>query len=421
MDKTIVVIGGGPAGFFGAITAAETNPAARIILLEKHRSVLSKVRISGGGRCNVTHACFDPAVLVQNYPRGCKALRGPFMQFQPKDTIAWFEKRGVMLKTEEDGRMFPITDSSETIMQCLISEARKAGVDVRTECGVETIHKQAPHFILTLTTGETLNCDQIVIATGSTPKTYQWLKMLGHTITPLVPSLFTFNIPESPFHDLAGVSVPKAHLHIVDTKLSQTGPLLMTHWGLSGPAVLKLSAFGARILHDLHYQATVQINWVADGAFENTKTMLQEMRKRVPNRQISSEALFELPRNLWKRLLELAKIPEKHCFRDLSNKQIEEILAILHACRLKISGKTTYKDEFVTCGGVDLDEVNFKTMESRKCPGLYFAGEVLDIDGVTGGFNFQNAWTTGWIAGKNIGKSQMIVGKNAKLNTDQHR
>jgi hypothetical protein len=397
---TLIVIGGGAAGFFGAIAAAQANPDARVILLEKTRQPLAKVRISGGGRCNVTHACFDPALLVQHYPRGNKALRGPFTRFQPRDTIAWFAACGVQLKTEADGRMFPVTDSSETIIHCLLNQARLANVEVRTECGVSAIERKETGFELLLNNEERLSCARLLVATGGTAKTFGWLEALGHTIQPLVPSLFTFNVPDSPLKELSGISVPKAHLHIEGTSLEQTGPLLITHWGFSGPAVLKLSAWGARLLHDCAYQAKLVVNWLPEDSLQELRQKLLDYKSTYPTRLVVTDSPTELPRNLWKKLAETAGIEAGLRWAFLSKQHLDALLRILHSGVFKISGKTTYKEEFVTCGGVCLDEVNFKTMESRVVPGLYFAGEVLDIDGVTGGFNFQNAWTTSWLAGQ---------------------
>lgn len=404
---TIVIIGGGAAGFFGAIACANANRNHHIFLLEKTRQVLAKVRISGGGRCNVTHACFDPAILIQNYPRGGKELRGPFSRFQPRNTIQWFESRNVPLKVESDGRMFPTTDSSETIAQCLIQEAKALQIDLKTQCEVIECKLADNGFSLCLSTGENLFCHRLLIATGSSPKVHNWLKSLGHTIIPPVPSLFTFNIPNSPLHDLAGISVPKASLSIEHTNLQQIGPLLITHWGFSGPAVLKLSAWGARILHDMKYQATLHINWLPDLSQDALKTALTTYRKESASRQVASDSPFSLPKNLWKAFLNMANIPHDTKWAALSNPQISNIIQILHDNSFHIDGKSTYKEEFVTCGGINLKEINFKTMESRLCPNLFFAGEVLDIDGVTGGFNFQNAWTTSWIAGNHMGKNSL--------------
>ena len=351
----------------------------------------------------MTHACFDPALLVKHYPRGGQELRGPFSRFQPKDTIEWFESRGVKLKAEEDGRMFPLTDQSETIINCLFQEAKSSGVEILLEHGIQTIQRQeAGGFQLELSNGQILACESLLMATGSAPKIYPMLQALGHRIVPLVPSLFTFNIPTSPFLDLAGVAVPQATVKLPSFGLEQTGPLLLTHWGISGPAVLKLSAWAARELHGADYRSTVIINWLPSFKEEELRKLLLRTKQDNPGRQISTESPVELPKQLWKRVVKNAGIPEELRWADLSNKQLESMISHLRATTLAIDGKTTYKQEFVTCGGVALEEVNFKTMESRLCPDLYFAGEILNIDGVTGGFNFQNAWTTGWIAGHSV-------------------
>jgi predicted Rossmann fold flavoprotein len=398
----IVVVGGGAAGFFGAISAAQAHPDCNVILLEKARQVLSKVRISGGGRCNVTHSCFEPSLLVQNYPRGNKVLRGPFSRFQPKDTVRWFESRGVELKTEPDGRMFPVTDSSETIIRCLISEAKASGVQIRTECGLNAITRDHEGFALQLHNGENLSCNFLLIATGSNAKAFEWLQGFGHKIEPTVPSLFTFNIPRSPLEELAGISIPKVHVKISETSLEQTGPLLITHWGFSGPAVLKLSAWGARTLHEKNYQAQLHINWLPDYKPEILRQQLLSYKSSHPIRFVNTDSPFDIPKNLWKKICIKAEISAEIRWSAFSNKHLQTLIEQIHNCSFRIDGKSTYKEEFVTCGGVSLDEVNFKTMESKLCPRLYLAGEVLDIDGVTGGFNFQNAWTTGWIAGQSM-------------------
>lgn len=402
----ILVIGGGAAGFFGAIACAQACPDKKIILLEKNRQLLSKVRISGGGRCNVTHACFDPAVLVQNYPRGHRALRGPFTRFQPRDTIQWFKERRVELKVEEDGRMFPVTDDSETIISCLMHAAQQAGVEVRVESGIENIVFRHPGFAVTLSNGSLLECERLLVATGSNPKMYACLEALGHHIVPPVPSLFTFNVPDSPLLELAGISVPKVHAQIAGTDLQQTGPILITHWGFSGPAVLKLSAWGARVLHEMQYRAKFVVNWLPAMTKEAVVACLNEFKAKNPAKQISTECPLDLPKNLWKKFTQMAGIPSDMRWSYFSKAHLNGLLDILLQGSFNIQGKSTFKEEFVTCGGVDLDEVNFKTMESKKCPGLYFAGETLDIDGVTGGFNFQNAWTTGWIAGHAMADSK---------------
>ena len=412
----ITVIGGGAAGFFSAITCAKTYPQARVTLLEAGRQLLAKVRISGGGRCNVTHACFDPGVLVQNYPRGGKALRGAFSRFQPRDTVEWFADRGVQLKTEEDGRMFPITDDSATIVNCLIRAAEDAGVRIRTGDAVVSVKKLmgngaedgrgdiASMFEVELKSGESFKCDRLLLATGSNPSGFKWAKELGNTVELPVPSLFTFNIADSRIKDLAGVSVPNAKVKLPGAKLEQSGPLLITHWGLSGPGVLKLSAWGARFLHDRHYRTNVLINWLPQYNAEVLRQQLVGVKSQLSHRLIVSSCPFPMPRRLWERLTSSIGIDDQKRWADLSNKAIDKLLLELVQGEYQIAGKVAFKEEFVTCGGVNLKEVDFKTMESRRCPGLFFAGEILDIDGVTGGFNFQSAWTTAWLAGIAIGQ-----------------
>lgn len=413
----VVVIGGGAAGFFGAITCAETHPHAQVILLEAGRQPLTKVRISGGGRCNVTHACFDPAGLVQYYPRGGKALRGAFSRFQAKDTVVWFSDRGVQLKTEPDGRMFPVTDTSETIVDCLFEAAKASGVQIRRGTPVDGISRQLTPlnqpvntgFEIKLKSGEILKCDRILLTTGSNPQGYRWAKTLGHTIEPPVPSLFTFTISDPRLQDLAGVSVESARLRLGTgkTQLEQTGPLLITHWGLSGPAALKLSAWAARVLHDCKYQTTLQINWLPQYNPEKLREMLLAVKSQLPQRAVSTSCPLPLPRRLWQSLITAVGISGEQRWAELSNKVLNQLIQELSEGKYQIQGKGVFKEEFVTCGGINLKEVNFKTMESRVCPGLYFAGEILDIDGVTGGFNFQSAWTTAYLAGQAMGNEEI--------------
>lgn len=402
----VVVIGGGAAGFFGAIATAQAHPHAQVTILEAGRKPLEKVRISGGGRCNVTHACFDPAILVQNYPRGGKALRGPFTRFQPKNTLEWFESQGVKLKTESDGRMFPITDNSETIVDCLMDAAVASGVKLRTSTPVVEVHSSplSPCFEIKLKTGEILTCDRPILATGSNPLGYRWAKNLGHQIEPPTPSLFTFNIRDDRLKDLAGVSVTNALVRLPAAKLEQMGPVLVTHWGVSGPAILKLSAWGARFLHDCRYQTQVLINWLPQTNPEKLRELLLSVKSQLPRRAIATSCPVLIPRRLWEKLIAAADIDDQKRWAELSNKSLTQLIEQLTQGKYEISGKGVFKEEFVTCGGVSLKEVDFKTMESRICPGLYFAGEILDIDGVTGGFNFQSAWTTAWIAGQAIGQ-----------------
>ena len=404
----IVVIGGGAAGFFGAIAAAEAHPHAQVTLLEASSQVLAKVRISGGGRCNVTHACFDPTALVQHYPRGGKALRGPLTRFQPQDTVAWFKARGVALKTEGDGRMFPTTDDSETIVKCLVKSAQRAGVQIITGAAVTEAIPAATGFMVQLKGGKTMGCDRILLTSGSNPLGYRLAASLGHEIVPPVPSLFTFKITDPRLSELAGVAVPQTRVKLLvegQKPLEQEGPLLITHWGVSGPAVLKLSAWGARLLHDVRYQATIQVNWLPGLKAEELRELLLKTKEEWVRKAIAKHCPVTLPQRLWQRLVESVGIDTELRWADLSKKALNLLLLELQQGQFKIQGKGVFKDEFVTCGGVPLTEVNFKTMESRCCAGLYFAGEILDVDGVTGGFNFQNAWTTGWMAGQAMGES----------------
>ncbi|MEE3717273.1 NAD(P)/FAD-dependent oxidoreductase [Tumidithrix elongata RA019] len=426
----VVVIGGGAAGFFGAIQAAnaakQSFPPLQVTLLEAAHQPLAKVRISGGGRCNVTHACFEPTTLIQNYPRGGKALLGAFNRFQPRDLVAWFAAQDVELKTEADGRMFPITDDSNTIVECLIWEAKKAGVMLDLgkpvlEVQRFTTEEGRQKFEVTLKSGKQIWCDRILLATGSNPKGYQIAKALGHTIEAPVPSLFTFNINDPQLHELAGVSVESAKLQLVPqeveskagkkakNQLEQTGALLVTHWGLSGPAVLKLSAWAARTLHECGYQMNLRVNWLPQFHSEMVRQTLLDSKQEFFKRSLGSHCPFALPRRLWQYLLARTEIASDKRWSELPNKAINELTIALTASIYAIAGKGVFKEEFVTCGGVNLKEVDFKTMESRICPGLYFAGEVLDIDGVTGGFNFQSAWTTSWLAGQAIGARSQLA------------
>ena len=402
----IIIIGGGAAGFFASITAAIAHARASIILLEAGREFLSKVRISGGGRCNVTHHCFEPSQLVQYYPRGGKALRGAFSRFQPKDTIAWFKSRDVTLKTEADGRMFPITDDSATIANCLLETAKEYGVHLRPNSPVKSLQKLENQFLIELKNGEILKGDRVLIATGSNPMGYRWAKALGHQVQEPVPSLFTFNIKDPRLTDLAGIAVENVRVSLLNSeqkKLEQMGPLLITHWGVSGPAILKLSAWGARLLHDHKYQMPLIINWLPNYNRETLQAILLETKQSQPRKQILTVSPVEIPKRLWQSLVTFIGIDSKMVWADLSKKALNNLLIELLQGEYLIRGKGVFKEEFVTCGGVNLSEINFKTMESKKCPGLFFAGEVLDIDGVTGGFNFQSAWTTGWLAGQAIG------------------
>lgn len=397
-QKTILIIGGGAAGIFAANICAEKSPHAKIIVLEKTRQLLSKVRISGGGRCNVTHAAFDPKTLIHNYPRGSKELLGPFHTFQPKDTIRWFEEHGVTLKTEEDGRMFPVTDSSETIIHALLSAAQEKGVEIRSESNVSSIIQREDGFLVHFGKDQEIACDFLILATGSSPLGHALARALGHTIISPVPSLFTFNTPQSTLLPLAGITVADAELSLVGTTFRQRGNLLLTHWGFSGPCALKLSAWAARHLYDCHYHAQLSINWIPDQEKNRALDTLLALKKEKPLKKLENENPFQIPSNLWKNFIHRAEIPYTVSLGHLSNQKLQNLLTILFSDTYEIEGKTTFKQEFVTCGGIYLKEVDFKTLESRIVKNLYFAGEVLDIDAVTGGFNFQNAWTSAFLA-----------------------
>jgi len=394
--RRIVVVGGGAAGFFAAITCAENAPGAEVLLLERTPNFLAKVKISGGGRCNVTHACFDPNLLVKNYPRGSKELIGPFHRFGPQQTVEWFQERGVELKTEDDGRMFPITDNSETIIDCLVKEAKKLGVEIFFRERIETIEKTENGFTLVGRENSIFQADKLILATGSQADGFAFAKHLGHTIQEPVPSLFTFNVPNSPLHELSGISFESVQIALKGSSFSQTGPLLITHFGFSGPAALKLSAFAARPLNEKNYEVELLIDWLPHLSLEKVHQILLSLKQKSPQKSLFSENPFHLPKRFWK--LKLGPIDEKK-LNDISLKELNTLSQQLHQDPYQVKGKTTHKEEFVTCGGINLKEVNFKTMESKLCPGLYFAGEILDIDGITGGFNFQAAWTTGFIAG----------------------
>ncbi len=413
----VVVIGGGAAGFFGAIHAAQA-PHTRVTLLEAGRQPLAKVRISGGGRCNVTHHCFEPSQLVLNYPRGCQALRGAFSRFQALDVVRWFNTEGVKLKTEADGRMFPVTDDSQTIVEALMFAAKKAGVVLRNNVLVQKIESLGESkFDVILKNGENIICDRLLLATGSSPSGYAIARSLGHELEPPVPSLFTFNIKDSKLHELAGVSVNLATVKLIISnshpekkkstrnQLEQSGALLVTHWGLSGPAVLKLSAWAARELHDCNYQAKLAVNWIPSLKVEAIKQLLLSAKTEQPKKFISNYCPVDISLRLWEYLLDQAEVELEKRWADISNKSIQQIVNVLSASEYAIAGKGVFKEEFVTCGGIRLQDVNFQTMESKLCQGLFFAGEVLDIDGVTGGFNFQSAWTTAWIAAQGINYS----------------
>jgi predicted Rossmann fold flavoprotein len=404
MALQIVVIGGGAAGFFGAIQAAVSFPRARVTLLEAAREPLGKVRISGGGRCNVTHHCFDSTQLVNYYPRGGKALRGAFTRFQPQDTIAWFANHGVQLKTEADGRMFPTTDNSETIVNCLLETATFAGVHLMINSLVKSVEKTETSFLITLKRDYQILADRLLIATGSSPFGYRVAQNFGHSLETPVPSLFTLQIQDLRLKDLLGVSIDRVRVRLGGTKLEQIGPLLITHWGVSGPAILKLSAWGARILNENRYRMPLLINWLPDYPAEKLREILLKTKSELPKRKIINHCPFDLPKRFWQSLIAYLGVKLETPWAELSKNTLNQLVNELNQGTYQITGKGVFKEEFVTCGGVSLKEVDFKTMESKICPGLYFAGEVLDIDGVTGGFNFQSAWTTGYLAGQAIGK-----------------
>jgi len=395
--KQLIVIGGGAAGFFAAINAAIHFPQASVQVFEKSGKLLSKVRISGGGRCNVTHHCFDNAELVKHYPRGEKELRQVFARFSVQDTIDWFAKRGVELKTEADGRMFPVSNSSETIIECLLREADRYKVQVRQQVEVLSIHQNDTGLVVTTNTG-TYTADAVICAAGghAQGKHYQFIKDTGHAVAAPIPSLFTLNLPGDPVRELMGLSVKQATVRVQGTKHQYTGPVLITHWGLSGPAVLKLSAFAAADFFNLNYHAPVMLNWTGQ---YNEDEVRQELLDQLSSKAlVMNTALYGLPRRLWEFLVHKAGIPAQKTWAECGKKDLNKLAQLLTADVYQMQGKTTFKEEFVTCGGVSLKEIDFKTMQSRVLPGLYFCGEVLNIDGITGGFNFQNAWSTAWIA-----------------------
>jgi predicted Rossmann fold flavoprotein len=400
--KRAVFVGGGAAGFFGGIAFAAQSPGAEAIILEKGPQFLQKVRISGGGRCNVTHALFEPREFARRYPRGERELNGLLQRFQPRDTVQWFEDRGVSLKIEPDGRMFPVTDSSQTIIDCLLREAQKLRVSLRANASVESIETHDAGFQLRLTGRQTLDANTVMLATGGarTPALGALAVGLGHSLVEPVPSLFTLQIESGWLRNLAGVSVADAQISTTIGSLKERGAILVTHWGLSGPAVLRLSAWGARPLHHVDYKFPVTINWLPAMAEEKIRNELMDRAKKQPAKYVVNWPLAPLPARLWEALVvEAAGISRVKRWTDLGRAGVHTLVQTLIRSEFQVNGKSLNKDEFVTCGGVKLSEVNLKTMESRIRPGLFFAGECLDIDGITGGFNFQAAWTTGWVAG----------------------
>ncbi len=404
MKQKIIIIGGGAAGFFAAITCAEQNPETEIIILERGKQVLQKVKVSGGGRCNVTHACFDPKELTEFYPRGKKELLGPFHQFMTGDTMQWFEERGVPLKIEADNRVFPQSNSSQTIIDCLVNSAKNAGVELQLNQNVTSITTIENRFKIT-TNSQEIIADKLLIATGSSPKFWDVISNLGHNIIPPVPSLFTFKINDTRIKEIPGVSVPNATVSLQGSKFESNGPLLITHWGISGPAVLKLSAFGALFLAEKNYQYNTKVNWLSK-PLSTVQNKLKILKKENPKKQLILKSVFkDFPKRLWEQLVLASEIKPAQRWADISNKQIDNLANQLTNTIFNAYGKTTFKEEFVTAGGVDLKEINFKRFESKLHNNLFFAGEVLNIDAVTGGFNFQNAWTGGFIAGKSLSQA----------------
>ena len=402
-DIKVAVIGGGAAGFFTALSVKEHNPSAKITLFEKTTKVLTKVKISGGGRCNVTNAVTDLETLCAAYPRGGKQLRNSFFKFDTSDTQKWFENRGVSLKTEIDGKVFPVSNNSQSIIDCLINQAKKSEVVIKYNSAIKHLGKKDLKWLLYIQNKTQPQIfDSVVVASGGSPKMkgFEWLLNLGHSISPPVPSLFTFNIPQESITQMMGVAVEQVQIKIKGSSIETKGSLLITHWGMSGPAILKASALGARILNDLDYTFEIEINWVMERNTEVLFQKLQEFADQHPQKTLLKQKRFPLPNRLWQYLIEKSGIPLDKKWGELGKKKIRHLVELLSNDTYSVIGKTTFKEEFVTCGGVKLKDVNLKTMESKSCPNLYFAGEVLDIDAITGGFNFQAAWTTGFIAGK---------------------
>jgi hypothetical protein len=403
--KHLVVIGGGAAGFFCAVNAAQMNANLEVTIVEKTNKLLSKVKVSGGGRCNVTHACFSIAEMIKKYPRGAAFLKKAFHHFFTTDTITWFKERGVELKAEGDGRMFPVSNSSQTIIDCLVKEANKYGVTILTNAEVKQLYKTNEQFVIELSGGKQLSAHYVCIASGGYPKTiqFEWLKKSGHSIDEPVPSLFTFNMPGNTITALMGITVENVVVKIMGTKLSEQGPLLITHWGMSGPAILKLSAWGARELQTKNYTFKIIVNWIPEFNENTLREKMQQLRFDLAAQKITNRNPFALPARLWEYLLQQCDISPDLRWADLPAAKQNKLIRNLCVQEFEVKGKTTFKEEFVTAGGIALNEIDFNTMQSKKMPGLFFAGEVINVDGVTGGFNFQNAWTTAWIAAKAIG------------------
>ena len=405
-SKKLIVIGGGAAGFFCAVNAAKNNPSLHITILEKTSKLLSKVKVSGGGRCNVTHNCFEVPELLTKYPRGNHFLKKTLYQFGTQDTIDWFNQRDVTIKTEKDGRMFPDTNSSQTIIDCLLREVNLYGIEIIMNADVKAIHQETESFCIITNEGRQYTAGYVCVACGGFPKLhhFDWLAALGHTIQSPVPSLFTFNIPHNDITQLMGISIESAVVKITGSKLSQQGPLLITHWGLSGPAILKLSAYGARELSDKQYLFSILINWIPPYTEQSLRETWQALQTPLSSQYLDHKNPFNLPSRLWQYLLQQAKITSDMRWSSLPANHRNKLIQTLTAQDFQVQGKTTFKEEFVTCGGISLSEIEPNTMQSRKVPKLFFAGEIIDVDGITGGFNFQHAWTSGWIAAKAIGE-----------------
>jgi predicted Rossmann fold flavoprotein len=396
----LIVIGGGAAGFFGAIQAAEKDPGLSVLILEKSTKLLAKVKVSGGGRCNVTHNCFEPIKLSHHYPRGEKQLKQIFKKFHAKHTVDWFAKKGVELKTEEDGRMFPATNTSQTIIDCFLIEAERLNIKIETRKEVDKIVPATEAFKIICQDKSEFTAAQVLVASGghSNFNAYRWLEQLGHVIHKPIPSLFTFNDSLKEFKDLMGVAVNRAEVKIAGTKLIQEGPVLITHWGLSGPAVIKLSAWAAEYLHRVNYEFTVLISWIGPVKEEEFRTTLAAIKTQRNRQKVTTNALFGIPQRLWQRLCEMAEVEETKIWAELPQRNFNKLVEFIIRCPFHIKGKTTFKEEFVTCGGIDLKDIDPETLESKKVKNLFFAGEVLNIDGETGGFNFQAAWSTAYVA-----------------------
>ncbi|MBI1343706.1 MAG: aminoacetone oxidase family FAD-binding enzyme [Terrimonas sp.] len=402
--KTLIVIGGGAAGIFCAVNAARLCPSLQVVILEKSSKLLSKVKISGGGRCNVTHACFDIPEMSEHYPRGKFFVRKTFHRFFTTDTVHWFEERGVQLKTEKDGRMFPVTDNSQTIIDCLMKEVNQYGISIRMNAEVRGLFKNQEHFVVDISGDREMNADFVCIACGGYPKAtlFEWILKTGHHIENPVPSLFTFNMPGNPLTKLMGIAVAAARIKIRKTKLEETGPLLITHWGLSGPVVLRLSAWGARELAATNWHFQVAVNWLPELNEQELRDRIRQVRFELAANKMINKNPFGLPARLWEYMLQQSGIGKDLRWSDLPAKDQNRLVGIITAAEFEIKGKTTFREEFVTAGGIRLNEVDAGTMMSKKIPGLYFAGEVLDVDGITGGYNFQHAWTSGFIAAESI-------------------